>query len=502
MRGTTIARVAEEAGVGVGTVSRVLNGSPSVSEDTRRRVLEAIATLDYQPSAVARALSTGRRTPIGVVAPFFTQPSVIERLRGVARTLAGEGWQLILFDVEQPASGATRSARSRYAAASTACSSISLAPTDREARRLQGTGVPIVLLDRQHDSLPSITIDDQEGGRLAAEHLLALGHRAIAFLGDEEQSIFGFDSSANRRVGFEAAAGTPRASRSRRSGSCAGRTAARPPATRRPSCWRRIAADGRLRRPPTSRRSGCWRRRRRPASRCPRSSRSSASTTWRPRVTRAHHGRAAAGGDRRPGRRAAAARAFRRGGRAPPDAARDRRRGTTGPAGLASGASGVQHQSRNGRDDRQRRRGSRETDRHVAVMAWLRRAAWAAWSPPAATTSGGGEQQRQQRQRIRLDRGREGRSIPTSMEGAKGQITLLPGQGHRRATPKASIEGFNKKFASQGLSAKLRRVPGRPPTSSATSSSSASTPSPASATSSRPTWSGRRSSPSRAGCTT
>jgi LacI family transcriptional regulator len=205
MRGTTIARVAEEAGVGVGTVSRVLNGSPSVSEDTRRRVLEAIATLDYQPSAVARALSTGRTHAIGVVAPFFTQQSVIERLRGVARTLAGEGWQLILFDVEQPVQRRETFRSLAVRGRVDGVLSISLAPTDREARRLQGTGVPIVLLDRQHDSLPSITIDDQEGGRLAAEHLLALGHRAIAFLGDEEQSIFGFDSSANRRVGFEAA---------------------------------------------------------------------------------------------------------------------------------------------------------------------------------------------------------------------------------------------------------------------------------------------------------
>ena len=84
MRRSTIAAVAAEAGVGVGTVSRVLNGSPSVSEDTRRRVLEAIATLDYQPSAVARALSTGRTHAVGVVAPFFTQPSVVERLRGMS----------------------------------------------------------------------------------------------------------------------------------------------------------------------------------------------------------------------------------------------------------------------------------------------------------------------------------------------------------------------------------------------------------------------------------
>ena len=168
MRGMTIARVAAEAGVGVGTVSRVLNGSPSVSEDTRRRVLEAIATLDYQPSAVARALSTGRTHAVGVVAPFFTRPSVIERLRGVSRTLAGEDWQLILFDVE-------RAAQRRDAFRSLAVRgrvdgilSISLSPTEREAGRLESTGVPIVLLDREHASLPAITIDDVEGGRLAA----------------------------------------------------------------------------------------------------------------------------------------------------------------------------------------------------------------------------------------------------------------------------------------------------------------------------------------------
>jgi DNA-binding LacI/PurR family transcriptional regulator len=202
----TIARVAAEAGVGVGTVSRVLNGSPSVSEDTRRRVLEAIAALDYQPSAVARALSTGRTHAVGVVAPFFTRPSVIARLRGVSRTLAGEEWQLILFDVE-------RAAQRREAFRSLAVRgridgilSVSLSPTDREAARLESTGVPIVLLDRGHETLPAITIDDVEGGRMAAEYLIGLGHRRLAFLGDEEGNEFGFDSSAHRREGYQAAA--------------------------------------------------------------------------------------------------------------------------------------------------------------------------------------------------------------------------------------------------------------------------------------------------------
>jgi LacI family transcriptional regulator len=205
MRGMTIAEVAAEAGVGVGTVSRVLNGSPAVSAGTRRRVLDAIATLDYQPSPAARALSTGRTNAIGVVAPFFTQPSVIERLRGVSHTLAREGYQLILHDVERPDQRRelfrSLAARGRI----DGLLAISLAPTEREAWRLERAGVPVVLLDRDHATLPCITIDDVEGGRMAAEHLLALGHRRIAFLGDEEANLFGFDSSAHRREGFEAA---------------------------------------------------------------------------------------------------------------------------------------------------------------------------------------------------------------------------------------------------------------------------------------------------------
>jgi LacI family transcriptional regulator len=205
MRGTTIARVAEEAGVGVGTVSRVLNGSPAVSADTRKRVLEAIALLDYQPSPAARALSTGRTNAIGVVAPFFTQSSVIERLRGVSHALANEGYQLILHDVERPDQRRDLFRSLAVRGHIDGLLAISLAPTEREARRMQRAGVPIVLLDRDHPTLPCITIDDVEGGRMATEHLLALGHRDIAFLGDVEANLFGFDSSAHRREGFEAA---------------------------------------------------------------------------------------------------------------------------------------------------------------------------------------------------------------------------------------------------------------------------------------------------------
>jgi DNA-binding LacI/PurR family transcriptional regulator len=212
MRGATIAKVAQHAGVGVGTVSRVLNGSPAVSESTRRRVLDAIDALDYRPSPVARALSTGRTMTIGVVAPFVTQPSVVERLRGVARALTAAAYQLILFDVERPEQIRERLAPPALRGRMDGVLYVSLAPDDAHAAQLEAARVPVVLVDRAHPRLPSVSIDDVEGGRMAARHLLELGHERIGFLGDVEDNPFGFDSSARRRIGFEetlAEAGVP-----------------------------------------------------------------------------------------------------------------------------------------------------------------------------------------------------------------------------------------------------------------------------------------------------
>lgn len=198
---TTIARVAQVAGVGVGTVSRVLNGSEAVSDATRRRVLEVIEELGYEPNAAARALSTGRTSTIGVVAPFFTQPSVVQRLHGVSRVVADAGYHLVLFDVEHSEPFAELTGGGRL----DGLLCISLRPSDAELLRFEAAGVPCVLVDCEHPRLSGVSIDDVEGGRLAAEHLLGLGHRRIAFIGDEERTTpFGFTSSARRRIGASA----------------------------------------------------------------------------------------------------------------------------------------------------------------------------------------------------------------------------------------------------------------------------------------------------------
>jgi LacI family transcriptional regulator len=197
----TISEVARHAGVGVATVSRVLNGSPAVRDETRQRVLEAIADLGYAPNAAARALSTGRTLSVGVVAPFFTRPSVMERLRGVSHVLAGAGYQLVLFDVERP--GQDLDSFRTLPGGLDGLLSISLCPTDADLDRFEAAGMPVVLIDHPHDRVAAVHIDDVAGGRLATEHLLGLGHRRIAFLGDFEHNYHGFTSSAMRRTGYE-----------------------------------------------------------------------------------------------------------------------------------------------------------------------------------------------------------------------------------------------------------------------------------------------------------
>src|SRR3954469_139290 len=97
-RPATIRDVARHAGVSVATVSRVLNDVPVVRIEMRDRVREAIADLGYRPSSTARSLSLGRSQAIGVVAPFFTSPSVVERLRGVSQRASRPGYAGMRFD--------------------------------------------------------------------------------------------------------------------------------------------------------------------------------------------------------------------------------------------------------------------------------------------------------------------------------------------------------------------------------------------------------------------
>ena len=199
--------MAARAGVGVGTVSRVLNDSPGVSEDTRARVQAVMDELGYRPSPTARNLSLGRTQTLGVVAPFFTSPSVVERLRGIDDVIGRSGYDLTLFNVETPDQRHDAIARFARRHRLDGVAIISLPLRDAEVRALNRDGLPAVLIDVHHRSLPHVAIDDVRGGRLAGEHLLAAGHERVAFIGDLADNPFGFSSSERRLRGLREALG-------------------------------------------------------------------------------------------------------------------------------------------------------------------------------------------------------------------------------------------------------------------------------------------------------
>jgi LacI family transcriptional regulator len=198
----TIADVAAHAGVGAGTVSRVLNDSPRVSDATRARVLAAIEVLDYRPNPLARGLSRGRSQTLGVVVPFFTHASAVERLRGIAAALDGSRYDLVLFNVESPVHRdehfATLTRRDR----ADGLLIMSLPAPSQSLARLADAGVPVVLVDTSGRGVPAVVTDDVEGGRLATRHLLALGHERIAFIGDDPDNPLGFTAGSSREAGY------------------------------------------------------------------------------------------------------------------------------------------------------------------------------------------------------------------------------------------------------------------------------------------------------------
>ncbi len=198
----TIRDVARRAGVGVGTVSRVLNGSPAVSARTRDKVLAAIAELDYSPNVIARRLSLGKTLTIAVIAPFFTRPAVVERLRGVESVLAQTEYDLVVYNVESANRYEAMFRDVPRAERFDGLLIISLRPPEAQVKRLLGFGGPSILVDIAHPDFSRVVIDDVAGGRKATQHLLDLGHRRIGFLSDFADSTFHFTANRDRYTGY------------------------------------------------------------------------------------------------------------------------------------------------------------------------------------------------------------------------------------------------------------------------------------------------------------
>ena len=196
----SIKDIARLAGVSHSTVSRALNRSPLIPAETAERIQRIAAEQGYTASAVARSLVTRRTEAIGVVVTSIADPFNGEVVAGIEEVANREGYSVVLATSQADAKrelAVVRSFRERRVDGILVASSRLGAQYQSLFDELEA---PIVLLNNQHPSelAHSVSIDNTDGGLQATEHLIALGHRDIAYIGDES----GLHSDDERLRGF------------------------------------------------------------------------------------------------------------------------------------------------------------------------------------------------------------------------------------------------------------------------------------------------------------
>ncbi|MET9368031.1 LacI family DNA-binding transcriptional regulator [Streptomyces griseoflavus] len=184
----TLEEVAARAGVGRGTVSRVINGSPRVSDATRALVEAAVAELGYVPNTAARALAANRTDAIALVVPepetrFFAEPYFSDMLRGVGAALSDTEMQLLLIFA---GSDRERQRLAQYLAAHRVDGVllVSVHADDPLPDMLSQLEIPAVISGPRSaaETLASVDSDNYGGARQAVEHLIGRGRRTIAHI--------------------------------------------------------------------------------------------------------------------------------------------------------------------------------------------------------------------------------------------------------------------------------------------------------------------------------
>ena len=186
-RPATLARVAELAGVSLKTASRVFNGEPHVTTKTRDRVLEAARELDFQINSPASMLKRGiDSTGIALVVGDISNPFFSALARGVESETRARGGFLTLASSDESADEEKRLVDEflRRHVRGIVLSSTLVEHSSLDFIRARGTG--LVFVDRPPVGMEadSVLLDNEGGARAATEHLLAHGHRNIAFVGD------------------------------------------------------------------------------------------------------------------------------------------------------------------------------------------------------------------------------------------------------------------------------------------------------------------------------
>lgn len=199
----TIHDVARHAGVSAGTVSNVLNRPGYVAPPTRERVLVAIADLGFVPVQHARKFPAGRQRTLGLALADLANPFFVDVALGAEAEAKSLGVGVVMIHNSDDAG---REQDNLDVLVQQRVHGIMIAPVralDSTLDRLDARDIPLVYVDRVDEQSQRcwVKTDDVAGGRLAGEHLIALGHREVAFVGN-----LGHSAQVDRRFeGFAAA---------------------------------------------------------------------------------------------------------------------------------------------------------------------------------------------------------------------------------------------------------------------------------------------------------
>ncbi|MFV1441176.1 LacI family DNA-binding transcriptional regulator [Phaeobacter sp. JH18-32] len=176
--------VARLSGTSLGTVSRVLNRSASVSDKTRAQVEKAIAELGYEPNAGARQMRSGRSGLVGVLLPSLDVPFFGILAQALEQALFQNGYHCLICNTEENEENEKRYISTLIGQKVDGIIAASVA-TNQNFTRLSDQNIPIIAVDRSPDEIAVnlVSVDHREGGRLMAEYLLRLGHRNIGVIG-------------------------------------------------------------------------------------------------------------------------------------------------------------------------------------------------------------------------------------------------------------------------------------------------------------------------------
>ena len=198
----TIYDVAIKAGVSAATVSRVLNEPSRVQAEKRKLVLDAINELKFVPKAEAVAHARQQYKKIGVIAPFFTQPSFMQRLRGISSVLSGQHYELVVYAIE------STKELEEYIDMLTSAKRIDglvvlcLNIREESLAQLRKADLPVCFVESDVEGFDSVVVENYKGGRMAAEFLYNKGFRTPGFVGEASRRAFAIPATDFRLKGF------------------------------------------------------------------------------------------------------------------------------------------------------------------------------------------------------------------------------------------------------------------------------------------------------------